>query len=110
MVPTLDSAPAPVANLLDAANANDTEAFLAMFVDGAVVDDWGREFVGTDAIRGWSDREFIGKHVSLKIDAIRRQRDLTMVTAQVGGDGFNGPSHFSFQIDGDLVSRMTIRA
>ena len=106
----LESAPAPVATLLEAANANDTEAFLAMFVEGAVVDDWGREFAGTDAIRGWSDREFIGKHVSLKIDAIQQQGDLTVVTAQVGGDGFNGPSHFSFLIDGDLVARVTIRA
>jgi hypothetical protein len=41
---------------------------------------------------------------------IRLQGELTVVTAQVGGDGFNGPSHFSFLIDGDLVSRMTIRA
>jgi hypothetical protein len=32
------------------------------------------------------------------------------VTAQVGGDGFNGPSHFSFRVQDDLVSRMTIRA
>jgi hypothetical protein len=105
-----DSAPAPVANLIEAANANDTGAFLAMFVEGGVVDDWGREFAGTDAIRGWSDREFIGKHVTLKIDLIQHQGELTVVTAQVGGDGFNGPSHFSFLIDGDLVSRMTIRA
>jgi len=29
---------------------------------------------------------------------------------QVGGNGFNGPSHFSFQVAGELVSRMTIRA
>jgi ketosteroid isomerase-like protein len=106
----LESAPAPVATLLEAANANDTKAFLAMFVEGAIVDDWGREFAGIDAIREWSDREFIGKHVSLKIDAIQQQGNLTVVTARVGGDGFNGPSRFSFLIDGDLVSRMTIRA
>jgi ketosteroid isomerase-like protein len=106
----VESAPAPIATLLEAVNANDTDAFLAIFAECAVVDDWGREFAGTDAIRGWSDREFIGKHVNLKIDAIRQQRDLTILTAQVGGDGFNGPSPFSFQLDGDLVSRMTIRA
>jgi hypothetical protein len=110
MAGMLESTPAPVARLLEAANANDTDAFLAMFVDGGVVDDWGREFAGTDAIRGWSDREFIGKHVSLEIDAVEQQGDLTVVTSQVGGDGFNGPSHFSFLIEGDLVSRMTIRA
>jgi ketosteroid isomerase-like protein len=106
----IESVPAPVAGLLEAANANDTEAFLAMFTDGGVVDDWGREFAGADAIRGWSDREFIGQRVSLSIDAVQRQGDLTVVSAQVGGDGFNGPSHFSFAIDGDRVSRMTIRA
>ena len=104
------SAPAPVARLLQAANANDTETFLATFADGGVVDDWGREFVGSDAIRGWSDHEFIGKHVSLDIRSIERDGDATVVTAEVGGEGFNGPSHFSFPVDGARVSRMTIRA
>lgn len=105
-----EAAPAPVARLLEAANSNDTEAFLATFVDGGVVDDWGREFVGAQAIRGWSDREFIGQRVSLEIRAVDQRGDATVVTAEVGGDGFNGPSHFSFQVDGDRVSRMTIRA
>jgi SnoaL-like domain len=110
MVFVLESAPAPVAKLLQAANANDTEAFLATFADDGVVDDWGREFVGTDAIRGWSDREFIGKHVSLDVRGIEQDGEATVVTADVGGEGFNGPSHFSFLVDGDHVSRMTIRA
>ena len=110
MVSMLDLPPAPVAKLLQAANANDTEMFLATFIDGGVVDDWGREFVGTDAIRGWSDREFIGKHVSLEIRIIEQDGEATVVTADVGGEGFNGPSHFSFLVVGDRVARMTIRA
>lgn len=110
MASMAESTPAPVAKLLAAANANDTEAFLASFVDGGVVDDWGREFVGEQAIRGWSDREFIGKRVSLEIRAIERGGEATVVTAEVGGDGFNGPSHFTFQVDDDRVARMTIRA
>jgi hypothetical protein len=105
-----EAVPAPVARLLEAANANDTEAFLATFVDGGVVDDWGREFAGATAIRGWSDREFIGKRVSLDVRAVERQGDATVITAEVGGDGFNGPSHFTFVVDGDRVARMTIRA
>jgi hypothetical protein len=28
----------------------------------------------------------------------------------ISGGGFNGPSHFAFRVDGDRVSRMTIRA
>ena len=109
MASPLDSAPRPIVLLLEAANANDTDAFLAMFVDDGVVDDWGREFIGADAIRLWSDREFIGKHVSLQIHDVRPEGNATVIAADVGGDGFNGPSHFSFVVDGDHVSRMTIR-
>jgi hypothetical protein len=65
----LEGAPAPVARLLEAANANDTEAF----VDGGV-------------------------------------GNATVIPAEVGGDGFNGPSHFTFVVGGDRVARMTIRA
>ncbi|HEY2200530.1 MAG TPA: nuclear transport factor 2 family protein, partial [Solirubrobacteraceae bacterium] len=85
------------------------DALLATFAAEGVVDDWGREFVGPAAIRAWSDREFIGQHVSLEVRDIQTDGDVTVVTADVGGHGFNGPSHFSFSLDGDRVSRMTIR-
>ena len=103
------SLPEPVVLALEAANANDTDAFLAAFVDNAVVDDWGREFTGPAEIRSWSDREFIGKRVTLDVRAVEHNGDETVVLAEVGGDGFNGPSHFSFLVAGDRVSRMTIR-
>jgi uncharacterized protein (TIGR02246 family) len=105
-----DAVPDPVARLLEAANDNDVDAFLATFADEGVVDDWGREFVGRDAIRAWSDREFIGQRVRLDVRDVRRDGEATVVSALVGGDGFNGPSQFSFLLDGDRVSRMTIRA
>jgi hypothetical protein len=101
--------PDPVARLIDAANANDTDAFVASFGPDGVVDDWGREFRGADAIRGWSNREFIGVKVALEVTDVTQQDDATTVTAQVGGGGFNGPSHFTFDVAGDAVSRMTIR-
>jgi hypothetical protein len=107
--------PAAVQRLLDAANAGDIDAFLAGFTADGVVDDWGREFRGADRIRAWSDAEFIGKQVTLDVRAVERRGGETVVTAQVGGKGFNGPSHFAFLVDGGLidegrVSRMTIRA
>ncbi len=101
--------PAAVQRLLDAANAGDIDAFLAGFTEDGVVDDWGREFRGADAIRGWSDNEFIGKQVSLDVTEVTAKSGETVVSAEVGGNGFNGPSHFSFRVAGDLVSRMTIR-
>jgi hypothetical protein len=105
-----DRPPEPVAALLDAADANDTDAFLASFTEDGVVDDWGREFTGAEAIRGWSDAEFIGVQVSLAVTRVVQQGDVTVVSADVGGGGFNGPSTFSFAVRGDRVARMTIRA
>jgi ketosteroid isomerase-like protein len=99
-----------VQTLLDAANKNDLAAFLASFTDDGVVDDWGREFRGADRIKGWSDAEFIGKQVSLAVESVDERDGDVVVTAQVGGNGFNGPSHFAFRVDGGRVSRMTIRA
>jgi uncharacterized protein (TIGR02246 family) len=100
----------PVQDAVDAANRSDVEAFLDAFTDDGVVDDWGREFAGRDAIRGWSDAEFIGKQVTLDVTAVERDGDRTVVAAQVGGNGFNGPSHFAFELDGPRLARMTIRA
>jgi hypothetical protein len=102
--------PEPVAALIEAANANDTDAFLGSLAPDAVVDDWGREFRGHDAIRGWSDREFIGVGVTLDVTAVEPGDGETTVTATVGGSGFNGPSHFTFRVGGRRVTRMTIRA
>ena len=101
--------PEPVARLLEAANDHDTHAFLAGFTEDGVVDDWGREFAGADAIRGWSDKEFIGVDVTLGVVGVTTEGDTTTVEAQVGGSGFNGPSHFAFTVRDGLVARMTIR-
>jgi ketosteroid isomerase-like protein len=105
-----DQPPAPVRTLLDAVNRGDTEAFLASFTPDGVVDDWGREFRGADAIRSWSDGELIGVRASLDVTGVEERAGAVVITAQVGGDGFNGPSHFTFELDGEQVSRMTIRA
>ena len=104
-----DPPPEPVARLLQAANEHDTDAFLASFTADGVVDDWGREFSGAEAIQGWSDREFIGVDVALTVTATTTDADVTTVTAEVGGSGYNGPSHFIFAVRDGLVARMTIR-
>ena len=103
------SLPQPVERLLNAANDHDNAAFLASFSEGGVVDDWGREFAGAEAIEGWSEREFIGVDVTLDVQDASTDGDDTTVGAEVGGRGFNGPSHFTFRVRGDLVERMTIR-
>ena len=105
-----DELPRPVRTLVDAANAGDTTAFLAGFTPDGVVDDWGREFRGAADIEGWSDAEFIGVEVSLEVEEVELDGPRTIVAATVGGNGFNGPSTFTFVTVGGHVSRMTIRA
>ncbi len=103
------SLPAPVAASIDATNAGDLQAFLDAFTADGFVDDWGRVFTGPDAITGWSDTEFIGKNVTLDVTKVTTTGTDTVVIATVGGDGFNGPSTFTYTVSGDKLSRMTIR-
>lgn len=105
-----DDLPAPVAALLAAANAHDTDAFVRTFEPDGEIGDWGRTHGGADAIRRWSDAEFIGVDVTLDVTGVAERGGETVVAAQVGGRGFNGPSRFAFTLEGDRVRRMTIQA
>jgi len=102
--------PAPVQAVFDATNAGDTDAFLDAFAADGVVDDWGREFHGHEAIKRWSDGENIGVQARLTPTAVTTHDGEYVVTATVAGGGFNGPSHFTFRVASDRVARMTIRA
>ena len=106
----MDIVPGPVQAAVDAANRGDVEAFLEAFDEAGVVDDWGREFAGRNAIRRWSDAEFIGKQVRLAVVGVEPDGARIVVAAEVGGNGFNGASHFGFDLDGPKITRMTIRA
>ncbi|HEX3791714.1 MAG TPA: nuclear transport factor 2 family protein [Pseudonocardiaceae bacterium] len=100
--------PAPVRRAVDAANGGDLDGFLDAFTETGAVDDSGRTFRGRAAITGWSDTEFIGKQVTLDVTGVEPAGDTVMITAQVGGNGFNGPSHFAFTVAGDRVTLMKI--
>lgn len=105
-----DGIPPVVATAIDAANAHDTERFLDTFAPAGAVDDWGRVFAGREAIRGWSDGEFIGSAVTLGDLQFSAVPDGVAVTALVGGEGFNGPSTFTFLVGNGGIERMTITA
>ena len=104
--------PPEVRALIEAANIGDTDAFLSAFTPQlGVVDDWGRKFHGPMDIQGWSDVEFIGKDVTLKIIHFYSTEDTEVtVIAEVGGNGFNGPSTFTFRIADGEVAEMRITA
>ncbi|MET7396655.1 nuclear transport factor 2 family protein [Dactylosporangium sp. NPDC005572] len=103
--------PEAVRAVFDATNAEDDAAFVAAFSADGVIDDWGREFHGHEAIGRWNDGENIGVHARLEPTGVTEHDGAHVVTATVSGAGFNGPSHFTFRLtaDGRRVSRMTIR-
>lgn len=100
--------PAPVQRILDAIVAGDADAFVQAFDADGAVDDWGREFRGHDRIRAWSDKEFIGVQVSFSDITVATPGNPVTLRVQVGGNGFNGPSGFTFDVRGDRVHKMTI--
>jgi hypothetical protein len=97
-----------VRRAIASANAGDISGFLACFETSGCVDDWGRVFVGHDAIREWSDREFIGVNVSLDLEEFDTSADRATILAEVGGSGFNGASHFVFTAPELLIRSMKI--
>ena len=102
--------PAAVQRALTAIDEQDNDAFVAAFAEDGYVDDWGREFRGHDRIRSWSDNELIGKRATFTGTQVTTPGNPLTILTQVGGDGFNGPSHFTFTIDGDHLASMAITA
>ena len=72
-----------VAEHIAAVNAFDTERIVATFAPDAYVNDNRREIWGTDAIRAFMAKEFVGDHVTMDVrevidhygDIIVRARD-----------------------------------
>jgi hypothetical protein len=104
--------PAPVREAFAATNEGDLDRFVAAFAADGVVDDWGREFRGHEAIADWSSQESIGVKQTFVLIEVRDQGEDVVVKADVGGGGFNGLSTFTFRLspDGETIQRMTITA
>src|SRR5258707_14347366 len=67
-------------------NDHNPAAFNALFAEGAVVNDAGREFRGRAAIKAWSDREIFDAQVTLEVlNAVDRDGE-TVVTTKVDGN------------------------
>ena len=102
--------PAAIQRALTAIDRQDNDAFVAAFATDGYVDDWGRQFRGHDRIRSWSENELIGKRATFAGTEVTTPGNPLTILTQVGGDGFNGPSHFTFDVRGDQLASMTITA
>lgn len=101
--------PEPVASFIDAVNRHDEAGFLDAFSTQGFVDDWGRTFAGRDAIRGWSDKEFIGARGTLTPQQVTNEGGAIVVVGDWRSTHANGLSRFEFAVDGDKLRSMTIR-
>jgi ketosteroid isomerase-like protein len=96
-------------------NDHDPAAFIALFADGAVVDDVGREFRGRAAIKAWSDREIFDARVTLDVRDVADHGGTAVVTSKVDGNfdrtGLPDPVIIEHHIavEGDRIVRLTCR-
>jgi hypothetical protein len=107
--------PAIVAEHIAAVNAFDTDRIVATFARGAYVNDNRREISGTDAIRAFFAKEFVGDHVTMEVREVISHFGDFIVRARYDGtyDKTNLPEDFVmsnyFGIrDGKIVSLAVI--
>ncbi|MET0976913.1 MAG: nuclear transport factor 2 family protein [Leifsonia sp.] len=108
----MNALPTPVDDFFEATNHADVDRFVAAFALDGVIDDWGRTFTGHDGVRRWTEGESIGVAQTFEITSFRVEGNTVVVKAEVGGDGFTGPSTFTFDLTDDrtAIRRMVITA
>ena len=107
--------PAVVAEFIAAVNDFDTDRIVATFAPGAYVNDNRREIWGTEAIRAFVAKEFVGDHVTMEVREVIDHHGDIIVRAKFDGtyDKSNLPdelvmtSYFSIR-DGEIISLAVI--
>jgi hypothetical protein len=102
--------PEIVGRVIEVVNKGETDAFIGLFSDDGEVDDWGSLYTGKAEIRKWSDRELIGANASFELESATQSSSTASMMVRVGGNGFNGPSRFTFTIENGRIRRMEITA
>jgi hypothetical protein len=101
--------PSAVQRMIDATNAGDRDAFVAAFTQDAYLEDWGRQFRGHVGVRSWDRTDNIGKNTHFEARGTRQEGGSYVVTLEVTGDGFNGTSDITFEVEGDRIRSMVIK-
>jgi hypothetical protein len=105
------AAPPEIVRLIEAVNSGASTDFVVSFSEDAVVDDFGREIRGRQAIRQWSDIELIGDSCRVHVRRIRRLKDDTVeVRAHMVSTGFNGPTKLTFRLRDGFVEKLSLKS
>src|SRR6201981_3517485 len=84
-MPTATQVQGVVAHHIAAVNAFDTERIVATFAPDAYVNDNRREIWGTDAIRAFMAKEFVGDHVTMEVREVIDHHGDIIVRAKYDG-------------------------
>ena len=104
--------PPTIEKYVRAINSHDAASFVSLFADNAVVQDIGREFKGTPAIKAWSDREIFDVQVTLDAIEFATRDGEAIITAKVDGTfdrtGLPDPLFIAhhFAIEDDKIVRL----
>ena len=101
--------PRPIDSFVDAVHHGDTQTFLDFFPKNGVVVDSGRRFVGHDAIRRWSDREFIGAHGHMTVKRIKQEKNVLTIEADWKSSFYTGPASSSLSLKANKLASYASR-
>jgi len=101
--------PPPVDRFVQAVNQGDPQTFLSFFPKDGVVIDSGWRFAGHDAVRRWSDRDFISAHGRMTVRKVEQKKNVVTVRADWKSNFYTGPARFEFVLDGEQVRQLRIK-
>ncbi|HVW92813.1 MAG TPA: nuclear transport factor 2 family protein [Devosia sp.] len=105
----MSEVPEILAAFAAAINRGDTAAFLDFFTEDGEVNDWGRRFIGRDAIRKWSDAETIGAHGTLTVtDVLASSPERIEADTYWKSEAFTGPGRFVFTLADGKIRELRI--
>ena len=101
--------PHPIDRFVQAVNQGDSQTFLSFFPKDGVVIDSGWRFAGHDAVRRWSDHEFIGAHGRMTVKKVEQKKNVVTVRADWKSNFYTGAARFEFVLDGEQVRELRIK-
>jgi hypothetical protein len=101
----------PIAAYYSACNSQNFTAVVALFVEGATVEDEGRTHRGATEIRLWAEKTQEEYRFTLTPLETRQEGDTVTVSTNVSGTFPGSPIdlNFVFRLNGDKISALTIR-
>ncbi len=112
----IEKLPETIDKFITASNSHDSTGFISFFAPDARVNDIQRNFLGTEAIKAWADKEIIGDRVTMKVKEVSRHYEDWIITAKIDGtyDKTNVPDplylDYYFTLKGNKIVKLIIIA